>query len=222
MTEDIKTLFDPTSHFTRINPISKKVEIISMLTGEVVWKQTEGEVVVSQFKYSVALGDVIATLMREGKSILDISKMENMPAASVIYKWAFQFPDFGEKLDEARRLRAEHFHDKALEVASEELHKDAVPSARLHVETLKWAASKGDPGRYGDKVAIDAKMSGSIGLFAIDTGIRRSLLDEEEKEVIETTSNTINGIEEKKTEEPNKEQESGEGPENKQGVNDAT
>ena len=49
--------------------------------------------------------------------------------------------------------RAESFQDKAIDLAIDNIGIDSkeVASVRLAVDTLKWAAEKNDPDRFGKK-----------------------------------------------------------------------
>ncbi len=121
--------------------------------------------------YTVEIGDAICHLVREGMIYKEIVDKLGLKYVQTIYVWKTRYPDFGKKLKEARRDRADVYYDRVMEIASDELiDKEMVASLKLRSELYKWGAEKANP-EYGSKVTA----SGPAGpmQIIIDTGIRR-------------------------------------------------
>jgi hypothetical protein len=72
-----------------------------------------------RYRYTLELAETIYALVRQGYTLSKIGDMEDMPPASVIYRWSHLHPDFHERLDLARTDRAEYYHDKVIQCADE-------------------------------------------------------------------------------------------------------
>lgn len=200
-TPDASTQEEQSNTFARLNA-DGLIEIIDINTGAIVGVQADmmtlpkslmveaevrGQTIMVQaglshdkiklsetYLYSETLGDVIAQKMLEGHTLTDIAKMPNFPSHYTMARWRRHHPDFDEKIRFARKYRAELLRDEALSMSkrAENFHKDAVPGAKLRIETLKWAAEKDDPETYGTRVKVD----GQVGLvqLVVETGIRRA------------------------------------------------
>lgn len=136
-------------------------------------------------KYSPATGRAIADLIIQGNTLSAISRMKGMPSITVISYWRRRYPDFDEAIDRARQHAAETFHDKIIDIADKTETKEEVHVNEFKVRTLKWAAEKGDPARYGNQTKIVGD-AGQPLQFIINTGINR-------EEVPEKIENHIEG-----------------------------
>jgi hypothetical protein len=174
-------------YITQLNKRTGELERINLLTGE---SYVPVRATVQRFIYTVELGNEICDLVRQGHSILHIGSLPDFPTTSAIYGWAHTHPDFREKLECARRDRAEFFHDKVLELVGDgDIEKDAVPGIKLAVDTYKWAAEKNDPDRYGSKRPENTQQGPTV--IMIDTGFNSRKLEHlpieaECKEVLDT------------------------------------
>lgn len=148
-------------------------------------------------RYTPVLCELICNLVAQGKTVHEIAGMAGMPSTMTIRKWRQENIEFDKLWRLALQDYAELKAHNALQVA-EEAHKsgdpDAVPGAKLFVDTLKWASEKSDPDKFGTKTKISGEVKHSISLV-VDTGIRR-ISDEgytevvvEEAEVVEEKEN---------------------------------
>jgi len=76
-----------------------------------------------------------------------------MPNADTVNEWRINRAEFSEQYARARERRAEVLADEILDIADK---AEDAQIARLQVDARKWAASKLDPKRYGDRLDIDA------------------------------------------------------------------
>ena len=83
----------------------------------------------------------------------DVCADDDMPVAETIRRWRMLDAEFLAQYARAREARAEVLADEIVEIA--DTAEDA-QLARLRVDARKWAASKLDPKRYGERLDIDA------------------------------------------------------------------
>lgn len=83
-----------------------------------------------------------------------------MPSASSVFLWLTKYPDFSENYTKAIEERASGLFDEMLDIA-DDVEPDAaeVAKARLRVDTRKWALSRMNPKKYGDKMQVDANVT---------------------------------------------------------------
>lgn len=151
------------------------------------------------YPYSQVTVNHILQLITEGDTIRSIGRMKDMPSASVIHRWLREHKDFQSQMKEARKARAEHFHDLVFETALN-AKKKTIQEDRLKVEAFKWGAQVGDPDAYGNKTKVSGDPDAPIA-FLIDTGIRRgsdpgapqnpSVIETEGKEVSEEDGDAL-------------------------------
>jgi hypothetical protein len=95
--------------------------------------------------------------------------MPDMPESSRIYAWLSLHPEFRIRYEQARKQRADVFHDLVIEEARNAISKDDVPVAKLRIDSYKWAAEKASPDYYGKK---DDKVSGPASInITLHTGV---------------------------------------------------
>lgn len=123
------------------------------------------------YPYSQVTVNNILEKITEGETIRSIGRMEGLPTANVIHQWLREHKDFQAQMREARKARAEHFHDMVFETAKQ-AKKKTIQEDRLKVEAFKWGAQVGDPDAYGNKTKVSGDPDAPIA-FVIDTGIRR-------------------------------------------------
>lgn len=120
--------------------------------------------------YTVPLGEAICQLVREGNTYKVIVEKLKLKSVQVLYQWRAKHPDFKHKLDEAKKDRADYYHDKVLEIAEkDQIAKEDVPGQKLRTDLYRWAAEKANP-EYSNKGVQGP--SGPMKII-IDTGIRR-------------------------------------------------
>jgi hypothetical protein len=122
--------------------------------------------------YTVELTDVICERLAAGESMRSVSRDEDMPAMSTLFKWLREHEEFSEQYARAKEESADALVEDMLDIADNAANPvivDGVPlvvegkpvmnadaaavaHARLRVDTRKWSASKLKPKKYGDKV----------------------------------------------------------------------
>ena len=125
------------------------LQVIDLRTGEVVSKDADLEawalegftptrtLVANTVKYvyTPRMGSVIASLMEQGKTLTEISKLPGMPSMGVISRWRRQHYEFNDAILAAKKGRAEGYRDKVHDIAlAPTAHKDdaAGPLRTLH------------------------------------------------------------------------------------------
>lgn len=127
-----------------------------------------------EWPFSQLVSDMILMHVIEGKSLKDISEMEGFPPRHIIYRWTREHPEFKDHLEIAKRDRASYFHDKALDIAMAVRTKTDAVTAKVKIDTLKWAAEKGSPSDYGNRQVVEGNPDKPITIV-VDTGIYRQI-----------------------------------------------
>lgn len=149
------------------NSNTRSYEVIDLNTGR-VHNAVIGEETVPE-TYSLLMGDKLCHHIREGKTLREICKMDDMPDIHRFYAWLAIYPQLRVRYEQARKQRADSFHDQLIEVAMGVADKDDVPVAKLKIETLKWAAEKASPDYYGKK---EEKVAGGTSISVVlHTGV---------------------------------------------------
>lgn len=104
-------------------------------------------------KFTQELADEICRRVSEGRSLRSVCRDADMPTDETVRQWRLADAEFSAQYARAREARAEVLADEIVEIA--DTAEDA-QLARLRVDARKWAASKLDPKRYGDRLDIDA------------------------------------------------------------------
>lgn len=122
-------------------------------------------------KLTQEMGDLICSLISEGKSLRKICALEGMPRISTIMEWVVKgsrgeekYKDFAEQYVRALELRAEYWAEEIVDISDDDsedaiftedgkrlLNSEFVQRSRLKVDTRKWIMSKLKPKKYGDK-----------------------------------------------------------------------
>lgn len=147
-------------------------DIINLKTGAIS-KNTKLPTL-GQSDFSWERADLICNLIKSGHSITSICKREGMPSQMVLSVWRKVHPHFGTRMEEARLERAEYYHDMALDTAFSISDKEEVAIAKLQIDTLKWAAEKGNPHRYANNKPTEQGTKGGITVI-IETGVPQAL-----------------------------------------------
>jgi hypothetical protein len=126
-------------------------------------------------KYSVGLAQKICERLAAGETLTAICKDKRMPAATSVRRWVLDNDDFAEMHVRARKMQAESYADKILDIKDKVEAGEMDPqAARVAIDALKWIAAKLLPAVYGDRVEhqisatselLDAMRSlGNVGL----------------------------------------------------------
>lgn len=103
--------------------------------------------------YSPELAADICEKLASGSSLRAICASDTMPCMSSVFLWMTKNPDFSENYARAQKERSSAMFEEMLEIG-DDVAADAaeVSKAKLRVDTRKWALSRMDPKRFGDKV----------------------------------------------------------------------
>tara|TARA_R100001086_G_scaffold248358_1_gene185115 strand:+ start:8818 stop:9417 length:600 start_codon:yes stop_codon:yes gene_type:complete len=121
------------------------------------------------FVYSRKMASQIIERFIEGETISSITRYPDMPDRKSIYRWIAKHPEFKAEYEEAKKLRADCFHDKAIAEAEGATDPDDVRLHKLKIDTYKWAAGVGNPNEYNPR----PKEENTGNIFIINTGIDR-------------------------------------------------
>jgi folate-binding Fe-S cluster repair protein YgfZ len=178
------------------NPKTGELETVCLDTGEVVRSLQINDLDKYKFNFDTAL--LVCQKIREGATLKDIHEDPTLPSLTVIHYWRRTNPTFDEEIKLSRKERAEYYHDRVLEIADEVVDRDDVAVAKFKADQYRWAAEKGDPSSYGNKVEHTG--SNTAPSIVVVTGIERKpdvLVEASSKDL---QLNTKEGIDVGKTE----------------------
>lgn len=137
-----------------------------------------------------AMKRIITALVAEGAPLREVLRMVHehlgySPSFATVLQWQLDDAEFDASMRLADRARAEAIVDLATNIALGQVdqgdgpelddpekmdHVDAtvVAERKLQVHHLQWLATKLDPNRYGEKKAVDMKISGTIEQVSTD------------------------------------------------------
>jgi len=131
-------------------------------------------------KFTQKLADTICEQLADGRSLRSICSADEMPDTSTVCRWLAANEEFREQYARARELQADALFDEILEIADDGLNDwierkgadgqslgwvengEALRRSALRVDARKWMASKLQPKKYGDKVALTGEGGGPI------------------------------------------------------------
>lgn len=133
-----------------LNEVTGKYEVVCLDTGEVI--DEKNQIDLSKYRFSMEQAMRICQAIREGKTLMQIAEDSTFPSIHVISYWRKLNTQFDEEIRLARKQRAEYYHDKVLELANTISDDDNVAVAKFKADQYRWAAEKGDPSSYGNKI----------------------------------------------------------------------
>lgn len=187
------TLLKAEDTYTVYNPDSNKMDTFNVYTGELV---NEGRDL-SSFLYTIDMGAILCNLVREGKTLNQISKMAGMPALHLLFSWRANNPEFALKLKQAKKDRADYHMDRAAELLenAENLEKDDVAANKLAIDGFIKLAEKGNPEEFQPKPQL-LQSTVAPAMIVINTGINREPITVEvQNEHIEENQEVTTGRE---------------------------
>jgi len=107
--------------------------------------------------YTEEMGNLICDKLTEGVSLRKLCTSEEFPNASTVYVWLDRFPSFAEKYARAREAATEDMLEAILEIADDP--KIEVQDKRVRIDTRKWAMSKLNMKKYGEKKTTDSNVT---------------------------------------------------------------
>jgi hypothetical protein len=127
------------------------------------------------------VAEQICELIADGMTLTKICEAKAMPSIRTVQRWFLRHSEFHAQYWQARKLSAPILFDRARDIAdntSSDVFVDAkgtkrvdsgiVNRDRLRVDTLKWAAAKLNPERFGDKVQHTGTNDGPIEIAHIE------------------------------------------------------
>lgn len=142
-------------------------------------------------EYTQEVADKICERLADGMSLRTICLAEDMPNRATVFRWLASFSAFSDQYAKARIAQAETLFDEMLDIADtprtgqktvskatgmEITEADMIEHRRLQVDTRKWVLGKLAPKKYGEKVDINANVTGKIET------IRRKIVDPKDPE----------------------------------------
>ena len=107
--------------------------------------------------YTEEMGNLICDKLTEGVSLRKLCMSEEFPNASTVYVWLDRFPSFAEKYVRAREAATEDMLEAILEIADDP--KIEVQDKRVRIDTRKWAMSKLNMKKYGEKKTTESNVT---------------------------------------------------------------
>lgn len=107
--------------------------------------------------YTEEMGNLICDKLTEGVSLRKLCMSEEFPNASTVYVWLDRFPAFAEKYARAREAATEDMLEAILEIADDP--KIEVQDKRVRIDTRKWAMSKLNMKKYGEKKTTESNVT---------------------------------------------------------------
>lgn len=98
----------------------------------------------TRYKRAVALA--VCERLARGESWTRICGDDDLPTYATICEWRAKHPEFDQEVEEAREMAADHFAERALQVADAST-KESAAADRLKVTTLLKRAALATPGR---------------------------------------------------------------------------
>lgn len=118
--------------------------------------------------YTEDLANEICRLIMEGDSLRKICASGSMPNRSTVHEWLANNHDFADQYVRARELQGDTYADEIVEIADTATDKDSAAAAKVRTDARKWVASKLKPKKYGDKLDLDANISGNLTIQTVN------------------------------------------------------
>lgn len=107
-------------------------------------------------RYDPGVGAEVCQRLSLGETLTTICATPGFPTKRSFQRWVVAYPELRAAWVAARRLKATNLFDEALDLARDlkegrkSVSSNEVNALRVAIDTLRWAASKLDPGQYGD------------------------------------------------------------------------
>jgi len=138
---------------------------------------------IRQYEYNLYMANIICQKVAEGKTLLSISKDPDMPPYYMILQWRRKNKDFEQALANARRDRADFYHEEAIDTAmslpSEATEKEYVAASRTKIDTLMKASERENPEKYNVKQkGVEVNVAAQTVVY--ETGVPPSKYNEKD------------------------------------------
>ena len=108
---------------------------------------------------------LICDLVARKQTLNQICQLADMPSQETVREWMMADSELAGNYACARELRADARADRIDEITSMVINGELDPAAaRVVIDAEKWLAGKEQPKRYGDRIELDNKHSGVIGV----------------------------------------------------------
>jgi hypothetical protein len=109
----------------------------------------------------------ICALLADGESLRKVCERPEMPNKATVFRWLAEHEQFRDQYRVATETRADAIFEEMFDIA-DEVKEDAaaVSKARLRVDTRKWALSRMNPKKYGEKLSQEIDHKSSDGSMA--------------------------------------------------------
>lgn len=149
--------------------------------------------------YSEEIASIICERIASGESLRKICKTKGIPARSVIFKWLVKNPVFKDQYALAREESTAALFEEMLEICDDatndwmehnakgtdatiwKLNGEHVQRSKLRVDTRKWALSKLQPKKYGDKFTTEH--TGTVNFSSMSEAELDQRISEMEREI---------------------------------------
>lgn len=120
-------------------------------------------------EYSQDLADSLIEWMSNGKSLRSWCDQPGAPAASTIFRWLGDHPDFAHAYARAREAQADAIFDECLDIADDKgedwimtangpkFNKEAAQRSRIRVETRLKVAARLNPRKYAERMDVNVQ-----------------------------------------------------------------
>ena len=113
--------------------------------------------------YSNNMAEIILALLMEGKSLVQITRIEGMPKYRTVCGWLARHDSFAHKYALARQVQADYLAEEILDIADTPcIEPHDVNWARNRIDARKWLASKIFPKKYGANILEEKADNGNI------------------------------------------------------------
>jgi len=98
----------------------------------------------------------ICLRISEGESLVAVCRDSALPSIRTVMRWLAENEAFRQDYARAREAKADADADNIGDIAARVLTGEYDPqAARVAIDALKWAASKMQPKKYGDKLDLN-------------------------------------------------------------------
>lgn len=116
-------------------------------------------------------------IAEDGESLRSVLMRHDMPSRTTFFEWIDADQDKANQYARACEIRADKIFDEILDIADENnadisigddgqvrMNGDVVQRSRLKIDARKWALSKMNPKKYGDKVDLNHTLGGEVDI----------------------------------------------------------
>jgi len=122
---------------------------------------------------------IIIDRVANGESVRNVLLERDMPSSSTFFNWVDEDQIKSKQYARSLELRAEEKFQSIESDYMEEPQRDPtsgkidggwVQLQRLKIDAKKWELSKLHPKKYGDRLELDNKHSGSVNIISLGSG----------------------------------------------------